>query len=193
VAGSSSRFAPDRALLLHLQRTRRQEDRDGWVGRREIGQEDHHQLSEAVCRENMTTTLEKQPAGLSASDLKQIASDVVKQAMQRGASAAEAVLRDGSEFSTVVRKGDVETLKESGSKAIGLRVFLGQRAASTYSSDFSRSGIERLVAGALDLARVTSEDPHAGLPNKDELGQLPGDLDLYYDDVYSLPTDQRID
>jgi PmbA protein len=37
----------------------------------------------------------------------------------------------------VVRLGQVETLKESGSRAIGVRVFFGQRAASTYSSDFS--------------------------------------------------------
>ena len=33
---------------------------------------------------------------------------------------------DGSEFSTMVRLGEVETLKESGSKGIGVRVFFGQ-------------------------------------------------------------------
>src|SRR5205823_3618208 len=126
-------------------------------------------------------------------NLKETATEVVAAAMKAGATAAESVVRDGSEFSTLVRKGEVETLKESGSKAIGLRVFHGQRAASTYSSDFSSTGLERLISGALDLARVTSEDPHAGLPDRSELGQLPGDLDLYYDDVYSLPTDQRID
>ena len=57
--------------------------------------------------------------------------------MQGGATAAEAVAMDGSEFSTVVRLGEVETLKESGSKGIGVRVFFGQRAASTYSSDLT--------------------------------------------------------
>ena len=51
--------------------------------------------------------------------------------MKSGASAAEAVVREGNEFSTVVRMGEVETLKESGSRAIGLRVFIGRRAAST--------------------------------------------------------------
>ena len=64
-------------------------------------------------------------------DLKEIAADVVRRAMQGGATAAEAVAMDGSEFSTVVRLGEVETLKESGSKAIGVRVFFGQRAADT--------------------------------------------------------------
>ncbi len=126
-------------------------------------------------------------------DLREIATDVVARAMKAGASAAEAVVREGSEFSTLVRLGQVETLKEAGSRAVGLRVFLGQRVASTYSSDFSHEGIERLVKGALDLARVTSEDPYAGLPEPSQLGSLPGDLKLYYDDVYSLPPEQRID
>jgi PmbA protein len=81
-------------------------------------------------------------------DLRELASSVVARAMKAGASAAEAVIREGTEFSTVVRLGQVETLKESGSRAIGLRVFLGQRSASTYSSDFTSDGIERLVSGA---------------------------------------------
>ena len=83
----------------------------------------------------MTATLENQEAKV-ALDLKQIASDVVSRAMKGGATAAECAVREGDEFSTVVRLGQVETLKESGSRAIGVRVFFGQRAASTHSSDF---------------------------------------------------------
>jgi PmbA protein len=126
-------------------------------------------------------------------DLRDLAASVVSRAMKAGATAAEAVVREGSEFSTVVRMGDVETLKESGSRAIGLRVFIGQRTASTYSSDFSEDGIQRLISGALDLVRITSEDVYAGIPEPDQLGSLQGDLKLYYDDVYSLPPEERID
>ncbi len=126
-------------------------------------------------------------------DLRELASSVVARAMKTGASAAEAVIRDGTEFSTVVRLGQVETLKESGSRAIGLRVFLGKRSASTYSSDFTRDGIDRLVSGAFELARVTSEDPIAGIPEPGQLGSVTGDLKLYYDDVFSLPPEERIE
>src|SRR6202007_2124126 len=66
-------------------------------------------------------------------DLRELASEVVNRAMKGGATAAEAVVREGSEFSTLVRLGQVETLKEAGSRAIGVRVFFGQRAASTSS------------------------------------------------------------
>ena len=125
--------------------------------------------------------------------MRELATGVVSRAMKAGATAAEAVVREGTEFSTVVRLGEVETLKESGSRAIGLRVFLGQRNASTYSSDLTEDGIERLIKGAFDLARVTSEDPYAGIPEPSQLGSLTGDLKLYYADVYSLPPEERID
>src|SRR5664279_6075758 len=132
-------------------------------------------------------------AQTASTDLKEIAADVVRRAMQGGATAAEAVAMDGSEFSTVVRLGEVETLKESGSKAIGVRVFFGQRAASTYSSDLTSEGVKQLVDSALALAKITSEDPFAGIPEPAQLGKLEGDLNLYYDDVYSLSTADRID
>jgi PmbA protein len=124
--------------------------------------------------------------------LKDIAVDVVERAMKAGATAADAIARDGNEFSTLVRLGEVETLKESGSRALGLRLFVGKRAAATHTSDFSREGVERLVSSAIDLARATSEDPDGGLPDAASLGSLKQDLDLYYEDVYSLSTEDRI-
>ncbi|MGH9570551.1 MAG: TldD/PmbA family protein, partial [Candidatus Angelobacter sp.] len=126
-------------------------------------------------------------------DLRTIAEDVVRRATRAGATAAEAVVRDSTDFSTVIRLGQVETLKEAGSRGMGLRVFLGRRAASTYSSDFSGDGISHLINGALALARVTSEDPFAALPEPSEMGALSGDLGLFYDDVYSLPPEERIE
>jgi PmbA protein len=140
----------------------------------------------------MTTTLETNPSKLET-NLRELATDVVARAMSGGATAAECVVREGDEFSTVVRLGQVETLKESGSRAIGVRVFFGQRAASTYSSDFSAAGIERMLKSALELAKITSEDPMAGIPEASKLGQLAANLDLYHEDVYSLPGTERID
>ena len=140
----------------------------------------------------MTTTLETHTPKLET-ELQEIATDVVRRAMKGGATAAECVVREGDEFSTVVRLGQVETLKESGSRAIGVRVFFGQRAASTYSSDFSAAGIERMLKSALELAKICSEDPYAGIPEAGQLGSLQGDLDLYHEDVYSLPGAERIE
>jgi len=125
-------------------------------------------------------------------DLKELASDLVRRAMSGGATAAECVIREGDEFSTLVRLGQVETLKEAGSRSVGVRVFNGQRAASTHSSDFSHEGLDRMVKSALELSKITSEDPFAGLPDPAQLGSRSGDLDLYSSDVYSLPGQERI-
>ncbi len=119
--------------------------------------------------------------------------DIVTKALHAGASDAEAIFAEGDEFETLVRLGQVEQLKEAGSRAIGLRVFQGQRTASTSSSDLTREGIEQLISGAMSLVRVTSEDPFVGLPEREEFGKFSGDLDLYYEDVYSLPVAERIE
>jgi PmbA protein len=139
----------------------------------------------------MTTQVETPNAKLET-DLRELAQDLVRRAMAGGATAAECVVREGDEFSTLVRLGQVETLKESGSRAIGVRVFNGQRAASTYSSDFSPEGLERMLKSALELSRITSEDPNGGIPEPSQLGALTGDLDLYHADVYSLSGGERI-
>ena len=124
----------------------------------------------------MTTTLEKAETKI-AIDLKEIATDVVRRAMKGGATAAECVVREGDEFSTVVRLGQVETLKESGSRAIGVRVFFGQRAANTYSSDFSSAGIERMLKSALEAPdRWSYSDLAIAPPKSDEFDAL----DLYH-------------
>ncbi len=141
----------------------------------------------------MNTETETTTAAASQLELKEIASGVVRRAMQCGATAAECVIRDGTEFSTVVRLGEVETLKESGSKALGIRVFVGQRAASTWTSDLSPQGLQQMIDSALELAKVTTEDPFASIPEASQLGSIKGDLDLYYDDVNSLSAADRID
>jgi PmbA protein len=126
-------------------------------------------------------------------DLESLTADVVALAVKAGATDAEAVVREGDEFSVNVRMGEVETLKESGSRGLGLRVFLGTRSASTSTSDLTVDGIRQLVEGAMALAKVTEEDPCTALPETAEFGAIPGDLHLYYDDVYSLSGPERIE
>src|ERR1700731_5265940 len=50
-----------------------------------------------------------------------------------------------------------------------------------------------MVKSALELSKITSEDPFGGIPEASQLGSLTGNLDLYHEDVYSLPGPDRID
>jgi PmbA protein len=133
------------------------------------------------------------PSETTELDLESLAADVVAMARKAGASDAEAVAREGDEFSVDVRMGQVETLTESGSRALGLRVIFGKRSASASTSDLTADGIHQLVEGAVALAHITEEDPFAGLPETSEFGAIQGDMGMYFDDVYSLPAEQRID
>ena len=125
--------------------------------------------------------------------LRQIASEVLGRALKAGATDAEVVAYEGEEFEARVRLGQVETLKESGSRAIGLRVFNGLRTANTSSSDLSREGLDKLVEGAIALSKITSEDPFVGLPDEADFGQLQGDLGLYFEDVNEQLPAERIE
>jgi PmbA protein len=134
-----------------------------------------------------------QAAAETETDLESLAADVVALALKAGATDAEAVAREGDEFSVNVRMGDVETLKESGSRGLGLRVFRGKRSASASTSDLTPDGIRQLVEGAMALANVTEEDAFNGLPETSEFGSLSTDQHLCYDDVYSLSGAERIE
>ncbi len=124
--------------------------------------------------------------------LEQVAQELVDRAIGAGATAADVVLREAEEFSVVMRMRQIESLKEAASKALGLRVFLGTRSASSTSQDFSAASLERLVERTLAMARATSDDPASGLPERGRLGRYGGDLALYHSDVAKLSTDDRI-
>jgi PmbA protein len=122
----------------------------------------------------------------------ELARQAVRLALERGATDAECTLAEGEEFSAVVRMRALETLKDAGSRSAGLRVLVGQRAGSAYTSDLSSEGIRKLVESALAVAAISTEDPYAGLPDPSELGSLSADLELYSDDLDSIDTAARI-
>lgn len=116
----------------------------------------------------------------------------VKMALDLGATDAECTASEGDEFSVSVRMREVEELKEAGSRAAGLRVLIGQRVGSSYTSDLSEEGIRAMVRAAVEIAGISGEDPFAGLPDGGELGGIEGDLGLYSGDVAGLETSYKI-
>jgi PmbA protein len=124
--------------------------------------------------------------------LPDLALDIVKRARAAGATDAECTISEGDEFSVNIRMREVESLKESGSRAAGLRVLAGKRAGSSYTSDFSPEGIRKMIESAMELARMTTEDPFAGLPEPDELGKIDADLGLYSQDVADLEAPRKM-
>jgi PmbA protein len=125
-------------------------------------------------------------------DHRTLAEDLLRDARAQGATDADLVIVEGTDFSVSVRKGEVEKLTDAGSKALGLRVFVGKRTATSYTSDFSRPALAALVRDCVAMARATGEDDAAGLP--DELEPVDEvDLELHDPSPSALSTGARID
>ncbi len=127
------------------------------------------------------------------SELLDIATQTIELARKAGATGAECTCSEGENFSVDIRLNEVETLTQSASRAAGLRVMVGQFTGSSYTSDLTREGLAKLVASAMELAAVTTEDPLAGLPDPQDLGSFQGDLDLFSDDIERLAPQDRIE
>ncbi len=125
-------------------------------------------------------------------DQRDLAQDLLKKAMAAGASAADVLVAEGTEFSVTIRKGEIETLKEAGSKALGVRVFVGKRTASSYTSDFSPAALAALVGETVAMARATGEDAAAGLPDETVPAEEV-DLGLHDPSVTAVPVAERIE
>ena len=130
---------------------------------------------------------------MSANHLLELAQTIVNRALSGGATDAECIISEGDEFSANVRMREVENIKEAGSRAAGLRILRGRHTGASYTSDLSADGIAHLVKSAIELADITTEDPHAGLPEAEEFGTLTGDLQLYAGDIASLDTSAKIE
>jgi len=125
-------------------------------------------------------------------DHRELAVELLRRARAAGAGDADAIVAEGTEFSVTVRKGELETLTEAGSKALGLRVFVGRRTASSHTSDFSRPTLDRLVEETVGMARATGEDGAAGLPDEAPPAE-DVELGLFDPSALELPTEERIE
>lgn len=108
----------------------------------------------------------------------------------KGLQAAVSVSCD-SALTVSVRMGDVESVEFQRDNDLGITVYDGHRRATATSSDLSEKAIMAAVERAASMAAVTSEDPCAGLPDKEDLATEFPNLDL--DHPWSPVIDELVD
>lgn len=123
---------------------------------------------------------EQYPISARQAQLEQMVNDLLKEARQQGASAAEAAVSSDSGLSISVRKGDVETIEHTRDQGLGITVYFGQRKGTASTSDFKPEAIRDTVRAACNIARYTNEDPCSGLADADRMASDIPDLDLYH-------------
>ena len=110
--------------------------------------------------------------------------DLIGRARAAGADAADAVLVAGRHLAVQRRLGATEHVERSEGQDLGLRVFVGAKAAVVSSTTIDPSGFAVLAERAVAMARVVPDDPYAGLAETAATAGAvpnPGPLDLLDD------------
>ncbi|HEX8956087.1 MAG TPA: metalloprotease PmbA [Burkholderiaceae bacterium] len=135
----------------------------------------------------------------SQDQLKQLAQDVLRYAREKGASHAVVEINEGQGLSVGVRRGKIDTIEQNKDKGMGVTVYLGEkgqdrgpmRRGDANTTDFSRESLQAAVDAAYNIARFTSADDCAGLPEPDTLEMHPRDLKLCH--PWRITTEEAVE
>jgi PmbA protein len=103
--------------------------------------------------------------------------DLVDRCLSKGADAAEVYLETGRQLRIEVRGGELETVQESSSHGVGLRVFREGKMAFAHCNDLSDTSLDAAIASAVDFARHMTADEHNVLPTDSGAREVGGLVD----------------
>jgi len=123
-------------------------------------------------------------------DIKEIAGELVKTCLKKGADAAEVYIESGRNLSLAVRKGDIETVEEASAAGAGIRVFVKGRMAFASSNDLGARALSEAVGRAIEFAKITTADPNNVLPDDPGATEVAG---LHDPGIAAVPMEDKID
>ncbi len=111
-----------------------------------------------------------------------------------GADVADACVESSRAFTVQVHGGRIESLKQSGTLGLGLRVIVGGAVGFCSGTDLSPAGLDDLARRAVALARFATPDTDNGAPTPPEAGTFAGaDLELFDPAAFELSAERKID
>ncbi|MGH7730310.1 MAG: PmbA/TldA family metallopeptidase [Candidatus Eiseniibacteriota bacterium] len=142
----------------------------------------------------------KRPGGVetvAGADLAPVTTHALECARRAGADHAEACLESSRGFSVRVRSGAVESLKQSGTRGIGLRVVVGGAVGFVTSTDLAPAALDDLARRAVTLAHFSTPDPANAFPAPGDFydpraGEASEDLGLCDPALAELPAERKI-
>ena len=135
--------------------------------------------------------------GPAPRELLDIAAQAVERALAAGAGQAEACVDSTRAFRVNVEGGEIETLKQSATRGLGLRVMVGDAIGFVTTTDTSAATLDDLARRAVALARFSTPDPcnRFVTPAEADAGATPGAADLVLFDpaILEVTPEQRIE
>ena len=121
------------------------------------------------------------------------AHDFLKDAQTRGATDGDIFVLQGESFEGTVRLQEIEKVSNARGKSLTLRLFFGKRHAITATSDFTKKSLNALLEDTCRLAKISPEDPCAGLPEADLCAKEIPSFNLFDADVDAISIDEKLD
>ncbi len=107
-------------------------------------------------------------------------------ATKHGATAAEAYAEAARQTNANLEQNDIKGAQVEEHRAVGIRVFQGQREGYAYINRLDDDALESAVKDALAIASSSDEDPANGLLNAADVGDAPDVDGLWNDDIARL-------
>jgi len=131
---------------------------------------------------------------LEADALERVAAGAVARATHAGAEHAEACVESMRAFTARVNGGTIETLKQSVTHGLGLRVLVGGAQGFVSTTDFAPDALDDLARHAVALAGFSTSDEANAFPTAVEAADgPPADLDLVDPAILALPAERKIE
>ncbi|HYC21350.1 MAG TPA: DNA gyrase modulator, partial [Candidatus Bathyarchaeia archaeon] len=117
----------------------------------------------------------------------------IERARSAGATACDTVYVEYESSYSAVRLGEVEKVKLSRERRLGLRCFVDHSSAVAATADLEPEQLDRFVLDTVAMARAVVADPASGLPADELLARDRPDLDLADASGLSLTPEERIE
>ena len=123
-------------------------------------------------------------------EYKDLAEQLVKKCLEKGADGAEVLIQTGQNLSIEVRNEEIETLEEASSKGVGFRVFAEGKTAFSSCNDFSEEALDNAISSAISFAATLTPDENNVLPEDLGITEVEG---LYDPQLTQVSMDKKIE
>ena len=126
--------------------------------------------------------------------LQSLCAQVLERARAHGAQVADACAESSRAFTVRVHGGAVDSLKQSGTLALGVRAIVDGAVGFASGTDLSRAGLDDLARRAVALARFATPDEANGAPLPADVGgEFAGNLQLFDPAALDLTVERKIE
>lgn len=115
--------------------------------------------------------------------------DIAKEAKRKGATDTRVVMKQSTDIGAKILNGSPVELENASNNIIQLDVFIGKKGATTVIKSLRDENISAAIDSAIEAAKLSSDNPFAGLADKSLLITSRPDVDIY---DASVPTVEEL-